>query len=110
MFLTQWVQDEIPINNGRLIYLFQGLTADNKYFVFMGFPVSAEGLPESDDVKYPEKYRKLDDSSAFMTTQYKKLYKQYALEIARKLDKMPPEKFEPNLSKIESLINSLKVK
>jgi hypothetical protein len=110
LYLTQWQPDEHVINNTRLQYIFQGITNDNKYFVFMTFPVSVKGFPKDDDARYQDKYERLNDTSEYWSKNYQNLYAKYALETAVKLDKMPPEDFTPNLNKIESLIRSLKIK
>jgi hypothetical protein len=110
LFLTQWNQDDNIINQTGLEYIFQGVSKDNKYFVFMAFPITREDLPKDVYGKYPDKYNELNDDSQFFSKKYKQLYAKYALETALKLDKMPPESFSPNLNKIESLIRSLKIK
>ena len=110
LFLTQWQQDEVLINNERLEYVFQGLTSDNKHFVFMEFSIAAKNLPDNDGAKYPRKYEALNNTADFLSERYQQLYKKYARETAINLDKMPSEDFSPNLDKIEDLIGSLNVK
>jgi hypothetical protein len=106
LFLTQFLNEGYAhvINNERLEYAFQGLTDDKKYLVSMTFSVSVKGFPSSDmddthgDYKIPD------------TLLPNKSYDEYVLKIARELDKMPSQKFTPNLNKIENLIHSLKIK
>ena len=79
----------------------------------MEFPVSVEGLPDDDDAKYPDKYEKLDYysiHSPLFDKKFKLLYQKYALETALTLDKLPSEKFNSHLNKIENLIRSFDVK
>lgn len=106
LFLTQFLSEAYAhvINNERLSYKFQGLTDDKKYLVSMSFSVSAEGFPSSDmddthgDYKIPN------------TLLPNKSYDEYLLKTAHELDKMPVQKFTPNLDKIENLIHWLKIK
>jgi hypothetical protein len=109
LFLTQFNQDTSIINNERLVYIFQGLSNDNRYFIYAEFPVSAKGLPASDadsleDYKTPENFYgdKFEEN--------KKAYDKYRNKIAFELDHFSDEQFTPKLSKIESLISSIKIK
>lgn len=110
LYLTQWQQDESVINDERLELIFQGLSNDNKNFVLIEFEVSAKGLPQNNETHYPDKYRKLNDTSNFLSESYERLYKKYTLETAAKIDKIPSGDFTPNLNKIENLIRSFDIK
>ncbi len=110
IYLTQYSFEAyfFCINNQDMDYVFQGLTSDNKYFVQIHFPISSKEMPESaDDVKNENCDLPKD---MFETDKNSELYKKYTFKIARKLDKMPPEKFTPDLNKIEDLIHSLNIK
>jgi|GEM_PF-2333798 len=110
LFLTQHSQDVFDlINNRKIEYIYQGLTDNGKHFIFMSFTVSTDELPEDyDDVNH-RNYVAVDK---FLDNIEKnqKSYREYTNRIAVALDKLPAEKFEPNLDKIESLISSLKIK
>jgi hypothetical protein len=110
LFLTQYTQDAFAlINNQQIEYIYQGLSDDRKYFIFMSFPVSTSELPEDYDDKNHGNYVSVDKfSGSFGENQ--KPYLEYTNRIAVELDKLPAGRFEPDLSKIESLINSLKIK
>ncbi len=45
-YLTQFGQDIYPINNQDLLYTYQGLTSDGKYYISAVFPIAHPGLPE----------------------------------------------------------------
>lgn len=47
-YLTQYDQAPLPINNNELVYTFQGLTADGKYYIAAVFPVTHPELPSGD--------------------------------------------------------------
>jgi hypothetical protein len=110
VFLTQFNSEAYAhaVNNERLEYNFQGFTDDNKYFIFMTFPVSAEGLPEFDDAETDGDYK--IPTTLLLNKGDDKGYDKYLLKTAVKLEKMPAAKFHPNLEEIEDLIRSLNVK
>ena len=95
LFLTQYDQEESPINNEFLVYTFQGLTDDNAWYVSAVFPVAAPGIPASGR----------DDNAAV----FRGGYGAYVKETAEKLNKLPAKKFTPDLSLLEEIIRSLKV-
>ncbi|HXG83784.1 MAG TPA: hypothetical protein VNI84_07135 [Pyrinomonadaceae bacterium] len=106
-FLTQFDIEVSLINNGSLIYCFEGITSDEKYYILAVFPVKVPFLPgkyteESEGYKVPEK--------GFIETDAElKLYKKYVARIAKRLENLPPEKYEPNLNYFEEVISSLKI-
>jgi hypothetical protein len=110
LFLTQHSQDAIAlINNQEIEYIYQGLTDNGKHFVFMSFSVSTDELPGDYDDLSHRNY--VDVSKLFDNIgKNQKSYSEYTNRISAELNKLPAEKFEPNLNKIESLINSLKIK
>ncbi len=108
LFLTQIAQDVTIINNERLVYIFQGITNDNQFFVYGEFPVSAEGLPETDTDSF-ENYEIPEFFYGEKYAENKKANNEYRAKIAIKLENLKNEKFSPNLNKIESLLSSLKI-
>lgn len=95
IFLTQYSQEKLPVNNMELVYTFQGLTDDNTIYVSAVFPVSAPGLPNSSRIEKADAFR---DS-----------YDRYIKETADRLDKLPAKNFSPNLTLLEDIIRSIKV-
>lgn len=95
LFLTQYDQEESPINNEFLVYTFQGLTDDNAWYVSAVFPVAAPGIPASGRV---------ENAATFGGG-----YEAYVKQTAKKLNKLTAKKFTPDLALLEEIIRSLKV-
>jgi hypothetical protein len=95
LFLTQYDQEESPINNTFLVYTFQGLTDDNAWYVSAVFPVSAQGLPASGEI---------ENQPAFRAG-----YGRYVRTMTEKLNRLPVKRFTPGLALLEEMIRSLKV-
>jgi len=95
VFLTQYDQEESPINNRFLVYTFQGLTDDNAWYVSAVFPVRAPGLPDSGEI---------GDAAAFRAG-----YADYLRKTTEALNRLPAKKFTPDLALLEEMIRSLKV-
>ena len=96
-FLTQFDQAPIPINNYELIYTFQGLTNDGKYYIAAIFPVTHPDLPENNRVGIDQEF----------------VPEQFAAEMAEsveKLDKLPMSSFSPDLNQLDTLIQSIEIK
>ena len=109
IFLTQIVQNPVIINNEDLVYIFQGISTDERYFIYAEFPVSAEGLPETDtgsfeNYKMPPNFYGQEDDEQF------KAHENYRNNIASRLDNLQSAKFSPNLDKIENLTASIEIK
>lgn len=109
LFLTQINQDVSIINNENLVYIFQGITDDKRYFIYAEFPVSAEGLPAGDADSF-EDYQIPTDFYGDNLEANQKANKEYRNKIALKLENLKDEKFMPRLSKIESLLTSIKIR
>ncbi len=109
LFLTQINQEVAIINNERLIYVFQGLTDDNRHFIYAEFPVSAKGLPESDTDSF-EGYTIPAYFYSENLEENQKVHDVYRKKIALRLENLKDEKFKPRLNKIETLLSSIKIK
>ena len=46
-YLIVFAQENVPIAGELLLYTFQGLTADGRFYVSASFPVQSDALPES---------------------------------------------------------------
>jgi hypothetical protein len=111
-FLTQYDIEPVLVNNEGLTYTFQGITDDNAYYVSATFPVTAPFLPESDEDESSEGYTLILPSS-FHGHEYKifeKNYKAYLNEVIKKLEHLPSDSFQPNLTILEDLVRSLNIK
>lgn len=111
LYVTQYSVDYATIiNNQSLVYVFQGLTSDKKYYIWATFPIALKGLPESlsddtfKDYKVPQTY--FDEKTN--PKEYAK-YKKYLSSVETLLNKAKPDEFNPDLNKIEKTISSLDV-
>jgi hypothetical protein len=107
--LTQLGQGSWPINNEGLVYIFQGLTSDDAYYISAFLPVSAPFLPDHiadpatvptvDGISYPE----------FNSPNFNPEYARYRGAIIHKLNTTSVEEFVPALSALDSMIESLQL-
>ena len=65
-YLTQFNQGISPINNSELIYTFQGLTSDGKYYIAAVLPVTHPELPAGTDLN-EEQSKKMNDFQAYLS-------------------------------------------
>lgn len=93
-YLTQHDQGTLPINSYELVYTFQGLTDDGRYYVAAVLPVTHPDLPSSDAV-IPEIVNDFPG---------------YLARTAAMLDQQPADSFAPALSVLDALISSMEVR
>lgn len=96
-FLTQFDQAPLPINNMELIYTFQGITRDGKYYVAAIFPINHADLPDTNQVTAQNG----SDLEEFPT---------YLADTVAWLGQQPNGIFTPDLSKLDALIQTIEVK
>ena len=96
-YLTQFNQAPIPLNNYGLIYTFQGITSDGKYYVSAVLPVTHPDLPESNPVNLDQEFVAED----FLNEMD---------ESVQKLEGYSMDSFQPSLSQLDALIQSIEVK
>ena len=96
-FLTMYSQGLVPINNHELIYTFQGLTSDGKYYIAAVLPVTNPQLPADPTVNE-------------QLTGVGSEYQNYISKTASLLNQEPADRFAPDLSKLDAMIRSLEVK
>lgn len=96
-FVTQFDQAPIPINNLEIIYTFQGLTDDGKYYISAILPVTTGSLLNSDQVSAGQ-YQAFGDN-----------FQQYLQVTVQKLDAQKSSDFAPDLSLLDAMIQSLNV-
>jgi hypothetical protein len=96
-FLTQFNNGMAPINNVGLIYTFQGLTHDGKYYVSAVLPVTSPEL--SADQTFSEQEAKAGQD-----------YMDYLSETVQMLNQQPTGSFTPGLAKLDALVQSIDVK
>ena len=105
--LTQFAQDSWPLHNEGLVYVFQGLTRDDRYYISAFLPVSASFLPDKvddpdtvpdvDGVPYPESSSNDFDAD----------YARYQQAVTQRLESATPAELEPALHLLDALIESL---
>ena len=98
---VRWVAQEMgqaatPVNNSDLVYIFNGKTSDERYFVYATIPVSHPELPNSEnDVTNYETL--LNDWSGYIN------------EMQTMLNNQPPTSFVPDLTVIDAMLATLNV-
>jgi hypothetical protein len=96
-YLTQFDQAPLPVNNFELIYTFQGLTSDGKYYIAAVLPVTHPDLPANQQVS-AQQIAEMNDFSAYLA------------KTVTWLDQQPGASFTPDLAKLDALIQSIEVK
>lgn len=96
-FVTLYSQGLVPVNNYELIYTFQGLTSDGKYYVAAVLPVTHPQLPNEPTVNE-------------QLTGVGQDYQNYISRTASLLNEEPANSFMPDLNKLDALIRSLEIK
>ena len=96
-YLTQFDQAFIPINNDELIYTYQGLTSDGKYYVAAVLPVNHPSLPADGNVTGNEPP---EFSSDFPT---------YITNVVTDLNSQATNTFTPDLTQLDAMMSSLEI-
>jgi hypothetical protein len=91
-FVTQFAGSSEPVTNDRLVYAFEGLTDDNKWYVSLVFPLEAFGLPGTAGEST------IDRSFAA-----------YLHETIDRIERLQQRSFSPPLNSIEDVVRTLKV-
>jgi hypothetical protein len=109
-FLTQFTSEVEIINNEELDYIYQGITDDGKYLIVADFPAATPFLPDNYSTNEFEGY---SIPYNFFHPKYiksnQKRYEKYVTNVAKRLEKLPSDKYEPSLKYFEDLIVSLKI-
>ena len=101
-FLTQYDQYAAPVNNHELVYEFQGLTSDGKYYVVAVLPVSSSILPEDEKPESPVPLGGVPLPASVPDASYYDA-------VTNALDGMYPDSFNPSLFQLDALIQSITV-
>ena len=105
VYLTQFDQAPIPINNHEIFYTYQGLSQDGKYFISATFPVNAAFLPTdgaqntatpADGI--PVDWNNFENFPNYMTA------------VTQKISTTDPNAFMPSLPMLDALIRSIEIK
>ncbi|BCX02953.1 MAG: hypothetical protein KatS3mg053_0891 [Candidatus Roseilinea sp.] len=96
-FVTHLTQEIRPLTGSSLIYTFQGLTRDGRYYIAAYIPVTTTALPAT-----PADVTKAERDA------FKRDYLAYADGVAQKLDAQP-KSFTPSLAALDAMIASLQI-
>ena len=97
-YLTEFDQGIIPINNHELIYTYQGLTSDGRYYVAAVLPANHPSLPADGTVSGNEPP---EFTSDFPT---------YLANVVDVLNAQAANTFTPDLAQLDAMMSSLEVK
>jgi hypothetical protein len=97
-YLTQFDQGPLPINNHELIYTYQGLTSDGKFYMAAVLPVNLASLPADEKVTGQE-------PPEFGTD-----FLKYLDNVAGALNQQPASAFTPDLGRLDALVQSIEIK
>jgi len=97
-YLTQFDQGPLPINNAELIYTYQGLTGDGKYYVAAVLPVTHPSLPVDAKVTGKEPPEFVSDFPAYLAN------------VVETLNSQAANSFTPDLSQLDAMMSSLEIK
>ena len=109
IFVTRWSIESELMSNRNLIYRFEGITSDGKFYVTAEMPVSVAFLPD-------------DMPTEFEGYTYENLYKgdsnskdaearidEYRKSITTRLENLSSNDYSPNLEKLEAIISSFRI-
>lgn len=99
-FITEYSESPIPINSKTIVYTFQGLTTDGRYWVAVTLPISNSVLPTDNNI-LPEDYT---DESLILG------YDDYVSEVEATLAAQPLDSFFPSIESLDNLVTSITVK
>lgn len=109
-FVTYISTEAALISNDHLRYIFEGITNDGKNYVLAEIPISVKFLsidPASEEFEGYERQFLFEDQPCCGAE--KDRYKNYVSSITKRLEKLPPNKFQPDLKYLEELIASLRI-
>lgn len=95
-YLTFFSQAATPITNQGLFYTYQGITADEMYYINAILPVSQSELPA-------------DDSNFQIDAAFYNFYKSYLGQLHGQVTAAPAESFTPDLTSLDAILRSLEV-
>jgi hypothetical protein len=97
-YLTEFSQGIMPLNNSELIYTYQGLTSDGKYYVAAVLPVNHPSLPAEAGITGNEPLEFSSD------------YTGYKANLANTLNTAAADTFTPDLTLLDAMMSSLEIK
>ena len=98
-YITQFDQAPVPVNNLEMVYTFQCLTSDGKYWISAILPISNPILPA--DGKNPPNGQSLED---FVIND-----RAYIADLTTQLNSQLPEDYSPTISELDALIGGIRI-
>lgn len=99
-FITEYSESSTAINSKSILYTYQGLTADERYWVAVTLPISNPVLPADNNI-LPEGYT---DESLVSG------YDDYVSKVKTTLESQPLGSFFPPIASLDNLVRSISVK
>lgn len=99
-FITEYSESPTPISSKCILYTFQGLTADGRYWVAVTLPISNASLPATNNT-LPEGYT---DESLIQG------YDAYVGEVKATLEAQTLDSFFPAIESLDTLVRSISIK
>jgi len=106
-FLTEYTIEPTIMTNDDLRFFYQGISNGGNYYVLAEFPVDAPFLPKDSSTTSSED--KILLKKFYSGESGGREYEKYISAIAKRLEKLPDNRFQPNLKKFEEIITSLKI-
>jgi hypothetical protein len=98
-FITHYGQEPRPYVNDELLYTFQGLSADGRYYVSATFPINAASLPDSF----------ADSPAADDYETFSRNIAAYQAETTEALNQLASSDFTPDLALLDGIVQSLTI-
>lgn len=106
-FITEYAQYPAPVNNTDMFYTYQGLSADEKYWISVILPINAAYLqPSNDNPTIPADGIAPPDMNS---ATYAEDTKAYYVQMTQKLDSTSGDAFTPTIPCISQLIQSINI-
>ena len=96
-YLTQFDQALLPINNDELLYTYQGLTRDGRFYVAAVLPLNLPGLPADANV------------SDATPPEFFNNFPQYMADMVMNLNQADASVYNPDLNALDALVQSIQV-
>ena len=97
-YLAQFAQGIVPISNDQLIYTYQGISSDGKYYVAAILPVNHPILPADGKITGNEPPEFSSDFPAYLAN------------VTTNLNAQSADSFSPNLEQLDAMLSSLTIK
>lgn len=96
-YLTEYAQYYAPVNNHDLFYTYQGVTADEQYWISAILPVNHPLLPANAD----------NPPNGMTWEEFSNNYEAYIADMVNQLNGQPSDSFTPTLTALDALMASI---